>query len=159
MRHVFPSRAEPPARGPGWGRAAVQGRKNCAPWSAACLVLRSGPRLFASLISGDARPLHTVGVPVTVRTRGISTATAFAVLFSSVVLVGGTASPAAADSSASLPIKSSGDIVVDGVHKRVFISDPRSGKVVATDYNGKVVRQIGSRRPLSSWARSASHRS
>ncbi|MEV4875452.1 YncE family protein [Streptomyces cyaneofuscatus] len=82
------------------------------------------------------------------RTRRISTATAsataFAVLFSSVVLVGGAASPAAADSSVSLPIKSSGDIVVDGVHKRVFISDPRSGKVVATDYNGKVVRQIGS---------------
>ncbi|MFD3973219.1 Ig-like domain repeat protein [Streptomyces cyaneofuscatus] len=78
------------------------------------------------------------------RTRRISTATAFAVLFSSVVLVGGTAGSAAADSSASLPIKSSGDIVVDGVHKRVFISDPSSGKVVATDYNGKVVRQIGS---------------
>ncbi|MFD3651224.1 hypothetical protein ACFWUT_30115 [Streptomyces cyaneofuscatus] len=51
------------------------------------------------------------------RTRSISTATAtaFAVLFSSVVLVGGTASTAAADSSASLPVKSSGDIVVDGV--------------------------------------------
>ncbi|MEW1755631.1 Ig-like domain repeat protein [Streptomyces cyaneofuscatus] len=78
------------------------------------------------------------------RTRRISTATAtaFAVLFSSIALVGGTASPAAADSSASLPIKSSGDIVVDGVHKRVFISDPRSGKIVATDYNSKVVRQI-----------------
>ncbi|TGZ03422.1 Ig-like domain repeat protein [Streptomyces rhizosphaericola] len=82
------------------------------------------------------------------RTRRIptvtATATAFAVLFSSIVLVGGAASPAAADSSASLPVKSSGDIVVDGVHQRVFISDPRSGKIVATDYNGKVIRQIGS---------------
>ncbi|MEU3526431.1 Ig-like domain repeat protein [Streptomyces sp. NPDC038707] len=78
------------------------------------------------------------------RTRRTATATALAVLFSSVVLVGGAADPAVADSSASLPIKSSGDIVVDGVHKRVFISDPASGKVVATDYSGKVVRTIGS---------------
>lgn len=85
-----------------------------------------------------------MGVYVTVRTRRISTATALAVLFSSVVLVGGAANPAAADSSASLPIRSSGDIVVDGVHHRVFISDPKSGKVVATDYNGKVVGTIAS---------------
>ncbi|MGW4349631.1 YncE family protein [Streptomyces sp. NPDC004690] len=78
------------------------------------------------------------------RTRRTATATALAVLFSSVVLVGGAANPAAADSSAPLPIKSSGDIVVDGVHQRVFISDPASGKIVATDYSGKVVRTIGS---------------
>ena len=34
---------------------------------------------------------------------------------------------------------SAGDIVVDGVHKRVFISDPRTSKIVATDYHGRVV--------------------
>lgn len=107
-------------------------------------AILAAPQLFFLSSRATRGPFHTVGVSVTVRTRRISTATAFAVLFSSVVLVGGTASQAAADSSASLPIKSSGDIVVDGVHKRVFISDPRSGKVVATDYNGKVVRQIGS---------------
>ncbi|ARF73479.1 hypothetical protein B7C62_15320 [Kitasatospora albolonga] len=73
------------------------------------------------------------------RTRRISTATAFAVLFSSVVLVGGAASPAAADSSRILPAASVGDIVTDGLHQRVFVSDPASGKVVATDYSGKVV--------------------
>ncbi|MFJ1594324.1 Ig-like domain repeat protein [Kitasatospora albolonga] len=73
------------------------------------------------------------------RMRRISTATAFAVLFSSVVLVGGTASPAAADSSRILPATSVGDIVTDGLHQRVFVSDPASGKVVATDYSGKVV--------------------
>ncbi|QKW25834.1 Ig-like domain repeat protein [Streptomyces seoulensis] len=78
------------------------------------------------------------------RMRRTATATALAVLFSSVVLVGGAANPAAADSSAPLPIKSSGDMVVDGVHKRIFLSDPTSGKIVATDYSGKVVRTIGS---------------
>lgn len=107
-------------------------------------AILAAPQLFFLSSRVTRGPFHTVGVSVTVRTRRISTATAFAVLFSSVVLVGGTASTAAADSSVSLPIKTSGDIVVDGVHKRVFISDPISGKVVATDYNGKVVRQIGS---------------
>lgn len=84
-----------------------------------------------------------MGVSVTVRTRRISTATAFAVLFSSVVLVGGAASPAAADSSRILPATSLGDIVADGVHQRVFISDPQSGQILATDYSGKVVRVLG----------------
>ncbi|MGW8883099.1 Ig-like domain repeat protein [Streptomyces sp. NPDC055749] len=72
------------------------------------------------------------------RTRRISTATALAVLFSSVVLVGGAANPAAADSSAILPVMTAGDIVVDGVHQKIFISDPYSGKLVATDYAGRV---------------------
>ncbi|MER5277513.1 Ig-like domain repeat protein [Streptomyces sp. NPDC002809] len=78
------------------------------------------------------------------RTRRISTATALAVLFSSVVLVGGAANPAAADSSKVLPAASVGDIVTDGVHKRVFISDPTGGKVLVTDYNGAVVATIPS---------------
>nr|WP_322888007.1 WD40 repeat domain-containing protein [Wenjunlia vitaminophila] len=72
--------------------------------------------------------------------RRISTATALAVLFSSVALFG--AGTAAADSSRSLPITSSGDIVVDKVHQRIFISDPQSGKIVATDYTGTVVGTV-----------------
>ncbi len=60
------------------------------------------------------------------------------------VLAGGAASPAAADSSRILPATSLGDIVADGVHQRVFISDPQSGKILATDYSGKVVRTLGS---------------
>ncbi|WP_124268884.1 Ig-like domain repeat protein [Streptomyces sp. ADI96-02] len=77
------------------------------------------------------------------RTRRISTATALAVLFSSVVLVGGAANPAVADSSRILPAASLGDIVADGVHQRVFVSDPESGQILATDYSGKVVRTLG----------------
>ncbi|GAA2434628.1 hypothetical protein GCM10010433_39200 [Streptomyces pulveraceus] len=78
------------------------------------------------------------------RTRRISAATSLAVLFSSVVLVGGAANPAAADSSKILPAASVGDIVADGVHKRVFISDPTGGKVLVADYNGAVIGTITS---------------
>ncbi|MGW1430690.1 YncE family protein [Streptomyces sp. NPDC002431] len=78
------------------------------------------------------------------RTRRISTATTLAVLFSSVVLVGGAANPAAADSSKVIPAASVGDVVADGVHHRVFISDPVTGKVLATDYSGNVVGTIPS---------------
>lgn len=81
---------------------------------------------------------------IVLRTRRISAATSLAVLFSSVVLVGGAANPAAADSSKVLPAASVGDIVADGVHKRVFISDPTGGKVLVTDYNGAVVGTIAS---------------
>ncbi|MBG0560834.1 hypothetical protein [Actinoplanes aureus] len=49
---------------------------------------------------------------------------------------------ASADSQAPLAISSFGDVVVDGVHKRVFISDPVAGKVIATDYSGAVVGQL-----------------
>lgn len=49
---------------------------------------------------------------------------------------------ASADSQKSLAISSFGDIVVDGVHKRVFISDPSAGKVIATDYSGAVVDEL-----------------
>ncbi|WP_339130562.1 Ig-like domain repeat protein [Streptomyces sp. f51] len=76
--------------------------------------------------------------------RSISAGTALAVALGSVVLMGSAAGVAVADSSAALPIRSSGDIVVDGVHQRVFISDPSGGKVVATDYSGKVVGTITS---------------
>ncbi|MGW2746644.1 YncE family protein [Streptomyces sp. NPDC001450] len=76
--------------------------------------------------------------------RSISAVTALAVALSSVALIGSAAGAAVADSSAALPITSSGDIIVDGVHRRVFISDPSGGKVVATDYNGTVIGTITS---------------
>ncbi|GAA2238634.1 hypothetical protein GCM10010232_26780 [Streptomyces amakusaensis] len=72
-----------------------------------------------------------------------ATATALAVLFSSAALVAGTAGTAAADSARVLPVKSVVDVVVDSVHRRVFVSDPFSGKIVATDYAGKVVATVG----------------
>lgn len=71
--------------------------------------------------------------------RTLSAATALAVLLGSAALVAGAAVPAAADSSRVLPLKSAGDMVVDGVHRRIFISDPYLGKVVATDYAGTVL--------------------
>ncbi|MET7441456.1 Ig-like domain repeat protein [Streptomyces sp. NPDC005496] len=73
------------------------------------------------------------------RIRTLTTATTLAVLFSSVVL---TATPADADTTASLPVERTADIVVDGVHQRVFVSDPSNGKIVVTDYTGNVVRQL-----------------
>ncbi|WP_392871858.1 YncE family protein [Streptomyces sp. LN499] len=69
-------------------------------------------------------------------------ATALAVLFSSTALAAGTVGPAAADSSTALSISSYGDIAVDGVHKRVYISDPAGNKVVVTDYAGKLVATV-----------------
>ncbi|MEV0239312.1 Ig-like domain repeat protein [Streptomyces sp. NPDC050674] len=77
--------------------------------------------------------------------RTLTAATALGVLFSSVTLVAaGAGSAAAADSSRILPLKSSGDMVVDGVHHRVFISDPTAGQVVVTDYAGTVIATVGS---------------
>ncbi|MGW0610533.1 YncE family protein [Streptomyces sp. NPDC002788] len=76
--------------------------------------------------------------------RTLTAATTLAVLFSSVTLVAAGAGSAAADSSAILPLKSTGGMVVDGVHHRVFISDPTAGQVVVTDYAGKVTATIGS---------------
>ncbi|MHC3470120.1 YncE family protein [Streptomyces sp. 7R007] len=70
--------------------------------------------------------------------RSISTATAFAVLFGSAALAVGAAGPAAADSARVLSVKSVGDMVVDGVHQRVYVSDPTSGTIVVTDYSGAV---------------------
>src|SRR5262245_59068407 len=73
--------------------------------------------------------------------RTVTAATALAVLFSSAALA---ATPAFADTSAILPVKSVGDVVVDGVHQRVFISDPSNGKIVVTDYAGHVIKQVTS---------------
>ncbi|MFF7265600.1 Ig-like domain repeat protein [Streptomyces sp. NPDC008159] len=76
------------------------------------------------------------------RIRTLPAATALAVLFSSAALAVGTAAPAAADSTMVLPVASSADIAVDGVHQRVFISDPQGGKIVVTDFHGIVVKQL-----------------
>ncbi|MEV7395379.1 Ig-like domain repeat protein [Streptomyces sp. NPDC091215] len=73
------------------------------------------------------------------RMRTVTAATTLAVLFSSAALA---ATPAFADTSAPLPIKSLGDIVVDGAHQQVFISDPSNGKIVVTDYSGNVLKQL-----------------
>ncbi|MFD5633911.1 Ig-like domain repeat protein [Streptomyces sp. NPDC127077] len=78
------------------------------------------------------------------RNRRISTATALAVLFSSVALTGLGSTAAQADGNAVLPVASVSDVVVDGVHQRVFVSDQAGGKVVATDYSGNVVGTFGS---------------
>lgn len=71
--------------------------------------------------------------------RTVTAATTLAVLFSSAALA---ATPAYADTSALLPVKSVGDIVVDGAHQQVFISDPTNGKIVVTDYSGNVLKQL-----------------
>ncbi|MER7486907.1 Ig-like domain repeat protein [Streptomyces sp. NPDC126497] len=72
------------------------------------------------------------------RRRSIATATALAVVLGSMALVGGTAVPASADSAKTLPVSSVGDIVVDGDHQRVYVSDPTGGRIVVTDYSGTV---------------------
>ncbi|MFE2011805.1 Ig-like domain repeat protein [Streptomyces sp. NPDC059491] len=76
------------------------------------------------------------------RKRTLSAATSLAVLFSSAALVAGTAGPASADSSKALAMSSVGDMVVDGVHRKIFISDPYLGKIVATDYAGTVLSTV-----------------
>nr|WP_189262939.1 Ig-like domain repeat protein [Streptomyces fuscichromogenes] len=73
------------------------------------------------------------------RMRTVTAATSLAVLFSSAALA---ATPAFADTTAILPVRSTGDIVVDGVHQQVFISDPSNGKIVVTDYSGQVLKQL-----------------
>jgi hypothetical protein len=72
------------------------------------------------------------------RNRRIGAVTAVAALAGSTVLAVG-ATPALADSGKTLPIKSVGDLVVDSAHQRIFVSDPTSGKIVETTYDGTVV--------------------
>ncbi|WP_055534994.1 hypothetical protein [Streptomyces graminilatus] len=76
------------------------------------------------------------------RTRTLSTTLAVALTFGSVALTAGAAGTAMADGRQNLDITSFGDIVVDGVHQRVFVSDPVTGKIVVTDYQGNVVKQL-----------------
>ncbi|MGA5193497.1 Ig-like domain repeat protein [Streptomyces exfoliatus] len=76
------------------------------------------------------------------RKRTLSAATSFAVLVSSAALVAGTAAPAAADSVVPLTVGTIGDMVVDGVHQRLYFSDTYNNRVVVTDFAGKVVTNI-----------------
>ncbi|GGS57298.1 Ig-like domain repeat protein [Streptomyces cinerochromogenes] len=73
------------------------------------------------------------------RKRSLTAATTLAVLFSSAALA---ATPASADSTTALPVRTIGDIVVDAAHQQVFISDPLNGKIVVTDLNGKPFKEI-----------------
>ncbi|MFD8913110.1 YncE family protein [Streptomyces sp. NPDC059575] len=72
------------------------------------------------------------------RRRSISIATALAVVLGSAALMAGAAGTAAADSAKTLPTTTFGDMVVDGAHQRVYISDPNAGMIVVTDYSGTV---------------------
>ncbi|MGX2995551.1 Ig-like domain repeat protein [Streptomyces sp. JNUCC 64] len=75
-------------------------------------------------------------------TRTIPTATAFAVLLGSAALAAGPTGtgPAVADSTRVLRVSSVGDIVVDDVREQLFVSDPRRGRLVVTDFTGRVTR-------------------
>ncbi|MFD8690204.1 YncE family protein [Streptomyces sp. NPDC059651] len=73
------------------------------------------------------------------RTRSISTATALAVLFSSVVLGVAAAGPASAGTAT---VGSPAGIVVDGVGRRVFVGDDTNDRIIAADYNGRVTDSV-----------------
>ncbi|MET8981441.1 Ig-like domain repeat protein [Streptomyces sp. NPDC004539] len=80
----------------------------------------------------------------TSRTAATATSTV-AVLLGCACLTGAGAQAAAADSQATLPISADwprGEMVVDGVHRRVFISDPKTDSVVVADYTGKTAGRI-----------------
>ncbi|QKW08431.1 hypothetical protein HUT18_20705 [Streptomyces sp. NA04227] len=51
-------------------------------------------------------------------------------------------SPAHADGNAVLPVEAYGDIVVDDIHRHVFLSDPTGDSVVVTDFDGTVIKEI-----------------
>ncbi|WP_053850736.1 hypothetical protein [Streptomyces sp. NRRL B-24085] len=70
--------------------------------------------------------------------RSTSTATAFAVLFSSVAL---SVAAAGSASAASAVVTSPGGLVVDDALRRVFVSDQADGQILAADYNGTLVAQ------------------
>ncbi|WP_327695811.1 Ig-like domain repeat protein [Streptomyces sp. NBC_00459] len=78
--------------------------------------------------------------------RTLSTALAVALTFGSVALTTGVAGTAMADDQLNLGINSFGAIAVDGVHQRVFVSDPVSSRVVALDYRGNFVAEVSNLR-------------
>ncbi|BCJ43456.1 hypothetical protein GCM10010168_42340 [Actinoplanes ianthinogenes] len=82
--------------------------------------------------------------------RKISAATV-AVLTGTTALAVGSAAPALADTSPVLAVTSVGDMLVDGAHDRIFISDPDAGKVVAIDYSGNQLgaAQVGTAEDLA----------
>ena len=72
--------------------------------------------------------------------RSTSTATALAVLFSSVALSVVTTGPA---SAAVATVQSPGGIVADAALKRVFVGDNFNGRILAANYSGTVVDSAG----------------
>ncbi|MFD5450800.1 hypothetical protein [Streptomyces sp. NPDC127100] len=74
--------------------------------------------------------------------KGTSVAVTAALIGSLALFGAGTATAGAEETSVALPSASFRDIVVDGVHDRVFVSDPDGGSVVVTDYEGTVVQRI-----------------
>ncbi|WP_406451961.1 hypothetical protein OG782_17410 [Streptomyces sp. NBC_00876] len=58
------------------------------------------------------------------------------------LIVTGAGTATAEETGVALPSASFRDIAVDGVHDRVFVSDPAGGTIVVTDYAGEVVQQI-----------------
>jgi hypothetical protein len=59
------------------------------------------------------------------------------------VVAGPIAARAATPVGVPLPISSSfGDMLVDGLHQRIFLSDPGSAKVVAVGYDGKLLGTV-----------------
>ncbi|MEH0424610.1 Ig-like domain repeat protein [Streptomyces sp. B21-083] len=90
--------------------------------------------------------------------RTLSTALAVALTFGSVALTTGVASNAMADDQRDLGIVSFGDIVVDGVHQRVFVSDPASDRVLVTDYRGNFVAEVSGLRGVTGLELSADSR-
>jgi hypothetical protein len=93
-------------------------------------MITARPRMIAADISSEECGTH-----MNMRFAGAAT-TAFSVLLAGVAMA---PAPALADSARNLSITSVGDLVVDGVHQRVYVSDPDSGKIVATTYDGTIV--------------------
>ncbi|NEC84647.1 Ig-like domain repeat protein [Streptomyces sp. SID12501] len=71
--------------------------------------------------------------------RSTSTATALAVLFSSVALGVVAAGPA---SAATVLVAAPGGIVADAALQRVFVGDASAGKIQAADYTGALVDSV-----------------
>jgi hypothetical protein len=78
------------------------------------------------------------------RRRILASLAGAAVVTAAGVLVLSGTGPAAADTNTVLAVAGRpGDIVVDGAHQRVLISDPEANRIIATDYAGNQVGTVG----------------
>jgi hypothetical protein len=84
-----------------------------------------------------------------VRTRSISTATAFAVLLGSAALSVAVATPA---SAATATVATPGGIVADAANRRVFVGDSSAGAIVAADWSGTLLKSVGGVKGVSDLA-------
>ncbi|WP_433793211.1 YncE family protein [Actinoplanes sp. CA-252034] len=69
-------------------------------------------------------------------------ALAATVLIGATAVAFGASLGSASAASRSLAVSSVGDVEVDGVHDRLFLSDPASGAILATDYEGNEVGRL-----------------